>query len=67
MSRWYVIEGDDHESRIAEAQTEREAIGNVHTDFKSQYGRYSRNLLSFVGDYESEDAAQAAHPNAESV
>lgn len=58
MSRWWVIEGDDHECRIVEASSESEALDVVASDFTEQYGEpYSLDLLRVRATFDSEDDA----------
>lgn len=63
----YVIEGDDHEARITEADSEGEAMEAVLSDFREQYGDYDADQLVLLGSYPTIHDAQVAHPNAEEM
>lgn len=57
--RWWVIEGDDHERRVVEADSESEALDAVAADFEAQYGApYSVDLLVVKGSFLDEDVAE---------
>jgi hypothetical protein len=57
-TRWYVIEGDDHERRAVEALAESDALEEVALGFEAQYGEYDPALLTVVGVFDTEDEAQ---------
>ena len=50
MNVWR-IEGDDHESRLVEADCESDALDSALSDFREQYGRYSAGVLFVVGQF----------------
>lgn len=64
-SPWWVIEGDDHEQRVAECATEEEALADVAADFSDQYGEdYSRDLLVVLGKFDTLEDAMNDYPDA---
>ena len=64
VNQWWVIEGDDHEQRVVWGATEDEALDRAYDDFYDQYGKYNPDLLTVLGNFDSEEAAQAVYPDA---
>jgi hypothetical protein len=63
--RYFVVEGDDHEQRIILAADAEDALESARAGFEAQYGQtYAADLLNVLGDFDSEDDAQASHPGA---
>lgn len=58
----WVVEGDDHEVEVVEADSAEDALDMAHSAFRERYGRYSRDLLtvagSFRGDIDDLDSLQ---------
>ena len=58
----WVVEGDDHEVEVVEADTPEDALESAHSAFRERYGRYSRDVLtiagSFRGDIDDLDSLQ---------
>lgn len=47
----WVIEGDDHEVEVVEAETEQQALDYAQGGFTERYGRYDPDLLSVAGNF----------------
>lgn len=58
----WVVEGDDHEVEVVEADSAEDALEMAHSAFRERYGRYSRDVLtiagSFRGDIDDLDSLQ---------
>lgn len=50
----WVVEGDDHEVEVVEADSAAQALTNAHAAFIDRYGRYNRDLMSVVGNFDGD-------------